>query len=127
MENSIFNNDNTFFKSNELTEGGLLKAKRVWVPPSGGKKGYYREDPRDKKVKEKKEDEPKLTGEALLKNVIGRSIQRHFPDSKMDNIKITSRSNGEKTMSVDIDGKTSVMSVLPEKLRRNIYQMLNTN
>jgi hypothetical protein len=27
----------------------LEKAKRIWVPPSGRKKGYWREDPREKK------------------------------------------------------------------------------
>ena len=28
----------------------MVKSKRIWVPPSKGRKGYYREDPREKSV-----------------------------------------------------------------------------
>lgn len=54
MKNNKVQFEDDFFKSNDLNEQGKLeKSKRVWVPPSKGKKGYYREDPRGKKVKDK--------------------------------------------------------------------------
>jgi hypothetical protein len=28
----------------------VIKSKQIWVPPSGGRKGYYREDPREKHI-----------------------------------------------------------------------------
>lgn len=45
--------DEDFFKSSELTDNGkLIKSKKIWIPPQGGKKGYYRDDPRDAKKKD---------------------------------------------------------------------------
>jgi len=78
MEKQLFDED--FFKSNELTESGKLeKAKRVWVPPSGKKKGYFRTDPRTKK-----QEDIKVGDSVKIKGASGK-----FQVSKVSGNKVT--------------------------------------
>jgi hypothetical protein len=41
----------------------VIKSKRIWVPPAKGRKGYFREDPREKHIIDDLKD--------LLKKIIG--------------------------------------------------------
>ncbi len=41
----------------------VIKSKQIWVPPSKGRKGYFREDPREKHILDALKD--------LLKKIIG--------------------------------------------------------
>jgi len=58
--------------------------------------------------------------------VIYQELEQHFPKSKLSDIKITKRGSGERSFQVKIDGDVTVMSALPEKVRKFAYQVLNT-
>jgi hypothetical protein len=53
-------------------------------------------------------------------------LEKEFPTQKINNLKITKRDDGSKSFRVDINGETSYMSTMPEKVRKFAYQILNT-
>lgn len=61
MRKSMFGGENIGDYILDEKDGVLEKAKRVWVPPSGGRKGYYRSDPRGKSRRQKKNEAAKKT------------------------------------------------------------------
>jgi len=58
---------------------------------------------------------------------IMKFLKKDFPKLKVDIIKIDTRNNGEKTMSVRFSGEKTpvVMSMLPDHSRKGIYKYLN--
>ena len=101
-------------KSLLLGGDDLTKAKQVWVPPSQKRKGYFRRDPRTKKVEEKKErpipaSEPELTPQS-------------FYD---DAIQELSYSTGVQKMSGDYTAKADILVALGETSPRHAAFLLN--
>jgi len=67
---------------------GMEKSKKIWVPASGKRKGYYREDPRTKKGKAKKPEPSKTMLKELATSYAGRvdhepSLLNKFADKKL--------------------------------------------
>lgn len=56
---------------------------------------------------------------------IATILAEDFPESKLTNIEIISRKNGDKSLSVKIDGELFYLSFLPANSRTKIFQLLN--
>lgn len=92
MKKSPFLNDETFFKATAIEENGhlvrlgdvLLKSKKIWVPPSGKRKGYYRMDPRTKHEGKKGETNKKSNIYKKEKEFIEQAIKDVAEDNSWD-------------------------------------------
>lgn len=70
----------------ELQKRNLQKSKKVWVPPSGKKKGYYRMDPREKQALAAKQPNVLDLLKNLLNQILGMKKQGKFTKEQRQHI-----------------------------------------
>ena len=67
------------------------------------------------------ENKMKLTINDTIKSI----VRRDFPGTSVGNIRIYERNNGEKSLSLTINGELFYLSGLPNYSRETIYKLIN--